>query len=52
MPSAVGQVKAMILELDSRKAEELVCGLIAKPLGAASLRDKLAAFAEAEGLPV
>ncbi len=52
VPSAVGPVKAMILELDARKAEELVCTLIAKPLGAASLRDKLAAFAEAEGLPV
>ena len=26
--------------------------LIAKPLGAASLRDKLTAFAEAEGLPI
>jgi len=29
-----------------------VSTLIAKPLGAASLRDKLAAFAEAEGLPI
>ena len=51
-PSAVGPVKAMILELDAHKAQELVCALIARPLGAASLRDKLTAFAEAEGLPV
>jgi phosphotransferase system enzyme I (PtsP) len=51
-PSAVGPVKAMILELDAQRARELVCSLIAKPLGAASLRDKLTAFAEAEGLPV
>jgi phosphotransferase system enzyme I (PtsP) len=51
-PSAVGPVKAMVLELDAGRARELVCELIAKPLGAASLRDKLTAFAEAEGLPV
>jgi phosphotransferase system, enzyme I, PtsP len=51
-PSAVGPVKAMILELDAGRARELVCSLLAKPLGAMSLRDKLTAFAEAEGLPV
>jgi phosphotransferase system, enzyme I, PtsP len=52
VPSAVGPVKAMLLEADTTKAEALVAGLIAKPDGAASIRDKLAAFALAEGLPI
>ena len=41
-----------MLELNSTKAETLVASLIAKPDGAASIRDKLAAFAAAEGLPI
>ncbi len=52
VPSAIGPVKAMLLELDAAKAEALVCSLITKPDGAASIRDKVAAFAAAEGLPV
>jgi phosphotransferase system enzyme I (PtsP) len=52
VPSAVGPVKAMLLEADARKAEALVTALITKPDGSASVRDKLAAFAAAEGLPI
>jgi phosphotransferase system, enzyme I, PtsP len=52
VPSAVGPVKAMLLELDSTKAAGLVSGLMAKADGLGSVRDKLAAFAAAEGLPV
>ena len=52
VPSAVGPVKAMLLEADTTKAEALVCSLIAQPDGAASIRHKLAAFAVAEGLPI
>ena len=52
VPSSVGPVKAMLLELDAAKAEALISSLITKPDGAASIRDKVAAFAAAEGLPV
>jgi phosphotransferase system, enzyme I, PtsP len=49
--SAVGPVKAMLLELDARKAEKLVCSLIEGP-SSGSIRDKLTAFAESEGIPL
>jgi phosphotransferase system enzyme I (PtsP) len=52
VPSAIGPVKAMLLELDSEKAAALVSALMAKADGLGSVRDKLAAFAAAEGLPV
>ena len=52
VPSAVGPIKAMLLELDAAKATTLVSSLISKPNGVASVRDKLAAFAAAEGLPI
>jgi phosphotransferase system, enzyme I, PtsP len=52
VPSAVGPVKAMLLELDSVKATELLSSLMARPDGSASVRDKLVAFATAEGLPI
>ncbi|MBK5958707.1 phosphoenolpyruvate--protein phosphotransferase [Rhodoplanes elegans] len=50
LPSAVGPVKAMLLDLDAGKVERLVAALMALPLGSASVRAKLTAFAEAEGL--
>jgi phosphotransferase system enzyme I (PtsP) len=50
LPSAVGPVKAMLLELDAGKAERLVSSLIEQQQGAGSIRAKLTAFAEAEGL--
>ena len=52
VPSAIGPVKAMLLETDAAKAEALVNALLAKPDGSGSVRDKLAAFASAEGLPI
>jgi phosphotransferase system enzyme I (PtsP) len=52
VPSAVGPVKAMLLEADAKKAEELLGALITRPDGSVSVRDKLAAFASAEGLPI
>jgi phosphotransferase system enzyme I (PtsP) len=51
VPSAVGPVKALLLELDAAKAETLLGSLINKVDGSGSIRDKLAAFAAAEGLP-
>ncbi|NVO14261.1 MAG: phosphoenolpyruvate--protein phosphotransferase [Rhodoplanes sp.] len=50
LPSAVGPVKAMLLDLDAGKAERLIASLMAMPLGSASIRAELTAFAEAEGL--
>jgi phosphotransferase system, enzyme I, PtsP len=50
-PSAVGPVKAMLLELEARKAQKMVCSLIDRP-ASISISDKLVAFAEAEGLPL
>jgi phosphotransferase system, enzyme I, PtsP len=52
VPSAVGPVKAMAMELDAGKAQALVNGLIARKNGAGSIREKLTAFAEAEGIPL
>jgi phosphotransferase system, enzyme I, PtsP len=52
VPSAIGPVKAMRLETEAAKAEALVTALLAKPDGSGSVRDKLAAFAQAAGLPI
>jgi phosphotransferase system enzyme I (PtsP) len=49
-PSALGAVKAMLLELDAKKAAALLVPLIEAPGKGAALRDKLEAFAAAEGL--
>jgi len=49
-PSAIGPVKALLLELDARKAERLLCPLIEKPAGSVPIRERLEAFAAAEGL--
>jgi phosphotransferase system enzyme I (PtsP) len=51
-PSAIGPVKAMALELDAGKAQARVDTLIAHKNGAGSIREKLIAFAEAEGIPL
>ncbi|MBX9710928.1 MAG: phosphoenolpyruvate--protein phosphotransferase [Xanthobacteraceae bacterium] len=45
-----GPIKAMILELDARKAETLMTKLLDAPSGSVSIREKLTEFAEAEGL--
>src|SRR5216683_268332 len=45
-----GPVKAMILDLDARKAEAMMVPLLDAPSGSVSIREKLTEFAEAEGL--
>jgi phosphotransferase system enzyme I (PtsP) len=49
-PTAVGPVKAMVLDLDVRKLEKITIELVAQKDPNLSIRDKLTAFAEAEGL--
>jgi phosphotransferase system enzyme I (PtsP) len=48
--SAIGPVKALLLELDAGKATSVVLPLLDGPSKGASLREKLEAFASAEGL--
>jgi phosphotransferase system enzyme I (PtsP) len=49
-PSAIGPVKAMLLDLDCRKAEDAILPLIDKPAASVSIRESLEKFAAAEGL--
>ena len=49
-PSAVGPVKALLLDLDVSKAKALIDGLVEKTVPGVSIREKLTAFAQAEGL--
>jgi phosphotransferase system, enzyme I, PtsP len=51
-PSAIGPVKSMLLELDADKIEALLRPLIESPAGTVGVRDRLEAFAAAEGLPL
>ena len=51
-PSAVGPIKAMLLDLDSRKAAEFLCPLIEKPGRAMSIRAQLEKFAATESLQI
>ncbi len=51
-PTSHGPVKAMILELDLAKAEQLMKPLLEASAGSVKIRDKLREFAEAEGLPL
>jgi phosphotransferase system, enzyme I, PtsP len=48
--TAHGPVKAMILDLDARKAEAMMVPLLDAPTGSVPIRQKLIEFAEAEGL--
>jgi phosphotransferase system enzyme I (PtsP) len=48
--TAHGPVKAMVLELDAKKAEAMIMPLLDQPAGSVSIRQKLTEFAEAEGL--
>ena len=52
VPSAIGPVKAMALELDADKAAMLVRTLIGHKNGCGSIREELTAFAAAEGIPL
>jgi phosphotransferase system enzyme I (PtsP) len=49
-PSAVGPVKALLVDLDCRKGEDAILPLLEQPIGSVSIRHKLENFAEAEGL--
>jgi phosphotransferase system, enzyme I, PtsP len=48
--SAIGPVKAMVLDLDARKVADLVGPMLENPGGKVSIREKLEAFAAAERL--
>ncbi len=48
--TAHGPVKALILDLDAKKAEAMMIPLLEAPSGSVSIREKLTEFAEAEGL--
>ncbi len=48
--TAHGPVKAMILDLDLKKAETVLAALLDAPAGSVSIRQALTAFAESEGL--
>jgi phosphotransferase system enzyme I (PtsP) len=49
-PSALGSVKAMLLDLDTKKAAAMLLPLIDRPAKGVKIREKLEAFAAAEGL--
>ncbi|HEX5211815.1 MAG TPA: phosphoenolpyruvate--protein phosphotransferase [Pseudolabrys sp.] len=49
-PSAVGPVKALLLDLDCRKGEAAILPSLEQPVGSVSIRHKLEGFAAAEGL--
>jgi len=49
-PSAVGPVKALLLELDCRKAEATLLPCLEQSVGSVSIRHKLERFAATEGL--
>ena len=49
-PSAIGPVKALLLDLDCRKGEVAILPHLAEPVGSVSIRHKLESFAAAEGL--
>ena len=51
-PSAVGPVKALLLELDTRKVEALISPLIQGATAGIPIREHLEAFAAAQGLPL
>jgi phosphotransferase system, enzyme I, PtsP len=51
-PSAVGPVKAMLLDLDSRKAAGFLCQLMDKPNRAMPIRAELEKFAAGESLQI
>jgi phosphotransferase system, enzyme I, PtsP len=51
-PSAVGPVKALLLDLDCRKGEQAILPFLAQPVGSVSIRHKLETFAAAEGLQI
>jgi phosphotransferase system enzyme I (PtsP) len=51
-PTAVGPVKAMLLETDCHKVGELVDTLLEAPAGTVSIRERLKGFAAEQGLQI
>jgi phosphotransferase system, enzyme I, PtsP len=51
-PSAIGPVKAMLLDLDAAKVTALIEPLLASPVGSVPIRERLKAFAAEEGLQI
>ncbi|MFL6799095.1 MAG: phosphoenolpyruvate--protein phosphotransferase [Xanthobacteraceae bacterium] len=51
-PSAVGPVKAMLLDLDAGKAATLLAPLVDSPAGSLPIRERLEAFAAQQGLQI
>ena len=51
-PSAVGPVKAMLLDLDAGKASAIMVALLDRPAGSVSIRERLKAFAAEQGLQI
>jgi len=51
-PSAVGPVKAMLLDLNAGKAAALMQPLIDSPSGSLPIRERLKAFAAEQGLQI
>jgi phosphotransferase system enzyme I (PtsP) len=51
-PSALGPVKAMLLETNAGEVGQLVRGLLSKSAPRVSVREQLAAYAAAEGLQI
>jgi phosphotransferase system enzyme I (PtsP) len=51
-PSAVGPVKALLLELDCKQAATLIEPLLADRTGSVSIRDRIKEFAAGQGLPI
>jgi phosphotransferase system enzyme I (PtsP) len=49
-PSAIGPVKALLLELDLRKGEQAILPLLEEPVGSVSIRHKLEGLAATQGL--
>ena len=51
-PSAVGPIKAMLLDVDVRKAAALIEPLIESRTGGVPIRERLKAFAAEQGLQI
>jgi phosphotransferase system, enzyme I, PtsP len=51
-PSAVGPVKAVLLDLDARKASALLGDLLGSPAGSVPIRERLKAFAAEHSLQI
>jgi phosphotransferase system enzyme I (PtsP) len=49
-PSAIGPVKAMLLDLDTKKGAAEILPFLDQPIGSVSIRNKLEGFAAAQGL--